>query len=1045
MSNKDAWAESLVGRDWEIFWDTGVNDSSEPKNEMTAITKDGGENFTSRENSEAIVGEEEDEEGDISDWYDGRIIRYESAGAGDFSFDIRFVGEDQIYNMKLSYSSVRPSARAWLIRTKALLSISKSYKWEEFLSVDTSTLDDQQFLEELKQSVSKDWDPTFEPLNDDPSWPNLDQISNIKRLQYEIQAQIYLRAKLAATIGHSEDDENEPTEKYINFLMKHLEKINASCEWYKKCWNLIGKVQATGTEAQLELDFIHKEYVQAGKDNILSIFNSDITASAAKRKLDISPTAWTSRPKRRRARQNLSDPHSIVYNENDPNYDREIEDGSLLSTKDFERFEKKIKEKNVRWPILFLLKMLKVVTCHFQEPVLSWTRDVERMLGDKKNVNNGKDSSEDQLGDEDENGDSEGDKITVEEEWEMCSYDDVKRVLDRLSSHEVLAKFNLSQWSSQLLFKLQQIKDFEVEAHNSILGLADDVKEPARESDPILKRLHELRGRIYNPKFLLGNVTPLAASAASNITKNIVEDACSIREWVIDLTQSERKRERVTFVQETVERASHLPQVPCVPNNSDEPLLNVKVGQILSRVNAVSSKLSSCDQIVSQYEQFLTQSANPQTDSANLQTVDGINKALDTLRSAPALSLVEEKLSIRKDLLLWVDNEKSLLDDPSRKCSFNALQNQYKKLEEILAGSSPFRLSLTKGLRKEEQIEKQICQFIREDVNKLSNNFVQRIETLYANAMAWKERAEAIIYSLRSHGNMLAGDPLSSTKVPAMVDFRRMEDLIHEYDDLHVSIENPYTVIQSVCKHALSWSENVTQIIEKEDDLLISLTECSENRPKGVIIEPARHVLELIIDLLTWHDRVKCAVEKLQFLDGIADNHFIAEIYSFVVEGSEIIQWYSKQRNFGDLSIDLSNIVNLIALTGQGIKPSKILSFSRIEAATIGKRVCNRLASIHFDSKVGDPLLRMVHIVWAINIKACLSRAKAHGPDTCLTLREATALMSKEPKNNGMSPTFFVSHPLREDINILTALIAEFKKVEDEAQRLLTPCQKNFS
>eukprot|EP00546_Thalassionema_frauenfeldii_P020557 CAMPEP_0178903134 /NCGR_PEP_ID=MMETSP0786-20121207/4990_1 /TAXON_ID=186022 /ORGANISM="Thalassionema frauenfeldii, Strain CCMP 1798" /LENGTH=1932 /DNA_ID=CAMNT_0020574475 /DNA_START=167 /DNA_END=5965 /DNA_ORIENTATION=+ len=1046
MSNKDLWAESLVGRDWEIFWENGDTDTSGSNNEIAVESKEEVGDLTSVENSQVFEGkeEEEEEEEDISDWYDGRIINYNLSAAGTLSFDIKFVGEDQTYTMELPPSSVRPSARAWLIRTKALFSISKKYKWEEFLPVDTSTLDDQEYLQQLKNRFLQDSNPCGAPMNErnnSISWPGLNQFSQMKRLQYEAQAQIYLRGKLATVIAHDEEDENEPNEGYLNFLMKQLEKINASCEWYTKCWNLIMKVQVPGKEALLELDTISKEYVQAGRDTILSICDLDITPAAAKRKLD-EPTSGTRRTKRRRFPRNLSEQQGVAYNEEETDHESEWKNSLFLNSKEFEMFEERIKGKTVLWPILLLLEMLKVVTCQIQEPAVCWTREVACVLGDEKKSMEGEDLPEEQSTDEDENGYSDDDEISVEEVVKMYSYDDISSVLNRASCHEVLQKFNLSLWSSRLVFKLQTIKDFEVEAHHCIIGLAKEVEDPSRESDPILKRLYALRDRICKHEYLLQNVTPLAVSSASNITKNLVEDACSIREWVIDLVQSEKNRERIVFLEEIVAKASDLPQIPSVQSHAGEPSLNVKIDRIISRANAVASKLCQCNQTITQYDQYLSKSVSPREDLENFRTIHGISKALNALGSLPVLSLVEEKLSLRKELLLWIDSVKSMFDDANSTLLFVRLQDEYKKLEQILNGSSPARLSLTKGLRKQEQIDKQICQFVREDVNNLSNKFVRRIETLYTKVNSWKERAGAIICSLRFHGNILAGEALSSTKVPAMVDCRRMEDLIDEYEDLNVSIETQYTLIQSVYKHAISWSERVTNVVENESNLLKYLTECSKQRPKGVIVEPARHVLELIIDLLKWHDRVKCAIGKLRSLDGRDNGVLVAKIYSLIIEGSEIIRWYSKQRNFGDFCIDSSNISHIISRITQDVKSSKVLSLSRIQATAIGKRVCERLGSLPFDSEVGAPLFSMVHIVWAINIKEYLSKANVNSDR--LTLQEATVLLAREPKNNGISSKFFVYHPLVEDINKLTALTARFKNVEDEARKLLAPCQNFF-
>eukprot|EP00548_Thalassiothrix_antarctica_P011400 CAMPEP_0194157588 /NCGR_PEP_ID=MMETSP0152-20130528/72578_1 /TAXON_ID=1049557 /ORGANISM="Thalassiothrix antarctica, Strain L6-D1" /LENGTH=330 /DNA_ID=CAMNT_0038866095 /DNA_START=333 /DNA_END=1323 /DNA_ORIENTATION=- len=330
----------------------------------------------------------------------------------------------------------------------------------------------------------------------------------------------------------------------------------------------------------------------------------------------------------------------------------------------------------------------------------------------------------------------------MEEEEALFSYDDIKRALDQACPHEVLMKFDLSHWSSPLDLKLQKNEEFEIEAWNALSRTVDEVDEPSRNSDPVLTKLYELRDKIDAPGSLLANVSPLAKSIPSDMTKEVIENACQTREWIIDFVQIERRRERVSFVEDVIRRAFQLPLMPCLPNDTtDETSLPTKIGEIVSRVHDLDSILSSHIHIIPQYQEYLTQSADAYTDSKDLRSVDGINEALDVLASIPLLSLVEEKLAIRKDLLLWGKEVTIMLDDSNKFSSFDLLEKYCTTFNCILGGSSTYRSELTKELTRNEVIEEEICRFIHEDMNSMYNDIGPKVTKIYSEATAWKKRA----------------------------------------------------------------------------------------------------------------------------------------------------------------------------------------------------------------------------------------------------------------------------------------------------------------
>jgi hypothetical protein len=183
------WARSLVGRDWEIWW----NDEEENKDETeevnvqrpsmndatittkitTATTEIGPIRGTDHHHQGDVIQEsgpipmvvdrqnsgqrssspvapekstnpdaqpkdddkngknnqdgevQSDSEGSIiDDWYAGRVLKMTQQADNVFMFKILFVGDDEIYEMELIPSKVRPSSRGWIVSLFTVLEIT---------------------------------------------------------------------------------------------------------------------------------------------------------------------------------------------------------------------------------------------------------------------------------------------------------------------------------------------------------------------------------------------------------------------------------------------------------------------------------------------------------------------------------------------------------------------------------------------------------------------------------------------------------------------------------------------------------------------------------------------------------------------------------------------------------------------------------------------------------------------------------------------------------------------------------------------------------
>jgi hypothetical protein len=1021
---------------------------TEPKDEKAA-----------EENMEDAEDEEEEV---ISDWYDARILEYKITEGDKVSFKIIFVGEDHTYSMELSPSNIRPSARAWVKRTKKLLSTREAEGWEAALPADTSTLKDQAYLMELKEKLlgsasSEASPPDALHYSGSVAHPGLLDFNEMQLLRYHVKSQIYLRSKLAPIVDLGEKDDDVPTEQYANYLVSCLQKVEACCRWYNNCSKLHKQVyeENANISSDLDVDFVRKSCIEDGRDEIVSTFTMDITPSGSKRSHLSSQPSGARRTKRRKIRRDPSHHVGAGDNLTDNNdYFSDVDERSFFSHKAVERFSKRIGQEASRWFDEILLDMLRSTSYYIQEPLVSWIRKAECFLGDRRETEDDQSSAVTSVEEKEyeegkgKDADELDDDISMDEVDVLYSFEDIKRLLDRIPMQKVLQRFNLSKWTQKLDAKLCRIKEAEEQAWTLLSKLPLEPELSSSGTDVTLMELLELKRELFTPGSFLVNIHPLATSKSSKMTKDVIEDACLVREWVVDLSQAECYRERVVFVQDIVTRASDLPHIPPLPGEATgEGSLASQLAHVMSRIQNVSSKLYSNVHIVTQYERHLTDSSDASTDSQGLRKLKGVKKALDSLAMLPVLSLVEEKLSVRKDMLLWVEHFKSAVPG-SRSIPFPVLEGHYGTLTQILSGMSTSRARLTDGLRRNETMEKEVRQFVREDVNNLTDNIGPEVEKLYLRSAAWKERAEAIIFALQFYGNPYAGKSIKTSRPPVMVDCKRMADLLEEYDTLNVTITDEYNVIQDAYNDTISWSERVASILEGRQNLLSCLKQCREERPKGVIVDPARHILDHIIDLLEWHNSVKSAVKKLQ-LDGTdePDHELHRSLFLLMEEGSEVIEMYSQERN-GDFGFVITgqNVRDLLGRAGLSQNASKVFAVSKVTATPVGSAVCQTLSSLEFDASNGHPLFYLLYVAWTLTVMNFVANAsQASTNPTRPTLTEAIALSLREPTGADVfSAHSLLSSSLQGAVASLKSLIKEGEDLEAEARKIIAPEKDTF-
>jgi hypothetical protein len=370
----------------------------------------------------------------------------------------------------------------------------------------------------------------------------------------------------------------------------------------------------------------------------------------------------------------------------------------------------------------------------------------------------------------------------------------------------------------------------------------------------------------------------------------------------------------------------------------------------------------------------------------DLCTVEGVSNALEELRNVPVITEAEEMAAVRLDVILWQERCQKELRDDDEQPSFARVADLKGNLDAVLAGRSTSRKSILINVLSNEQIDAWIRAFATAEFDLFCEQLVDDVNALYAPAAEWNFRADGIIKTLRMHGNDIVGlHQTSSRKEPAMVDLKRVSDLVVEYDKLRVASPDSISALHKVLDSACKWSHDVQSAVL---DNQLSLNECLGRlkelrilRPKGLVMDPTRNAVDLLIDVLSWHQLVKEALEMLaayaekqvaadEFSDLIADCTFV-----LLREGAEIIELFSErsssQHKF--MASARSTLENLAKLQDTH-RPSRLLSRSKLEANPLGKAILNRLVDRRLDQIEGAPLSWMLYFAWRAAVTVFMKR-----------------------------------------------------------------------
>ncbi|GAX16611.1 hypothetical protein FisN_7Lh346 [Fistulifera solaris] len=922
------WAQGLVGTDVEIDW---RKDAEEGK----ATVPD---------------NDESDEKG----WYVANILAFDQERR---LFKVKFEGEIYLYDMHLKPELVRPSAVAWVKRSLALLQLETEsfHEWIQALPPDTSMLEDSTKIVELEQAKQM--------INaaEESTW--------IRQWIGLIQAQLYLRTRLAPIEREKRrrtvDGIPAPTETYVDYLVQCLKQHKDCAAWYFECEQLIEAANQATTKTKWSSDLVFDVVLKRGCDCLELLKTVDASVSGSKRRSRSSPNERRAK-RRRKAIKDFWTPAGQLHEEFD------VQD--LISFSTFQRFTDQTTVIDRRWYVATFVGMLKMGYTSLIAPLREWKWRVEYALGERD------DPYEQVTASDGESTDQEDVELVNEKATVFVSYDDVHALMDQAKVDTVLSKFDLDV--AQLSSRMKLILEFEKRGTLFVSSVFDEpVTVLDKDQDTICLQLRQLQKESSEPELM--HIHPLG-SVTSSLSRLVIRDALLCREWFLDLCHAETQRERVAFIENIVSRWSYLP-----PINLKE--IEVRSDEIFQRLKMLSARCTDRSMLFDKISTML----NDRSEEARrdgLLCESEVEKACKEFTGAAVLSLAEEKLALRSDLLRW--EQKAKLFMKTDRPFFTDLESLFQELEALFLGNSVSRTALTEGLRQNVLVENEIRAFVKCDDEAISGTLSARLRSLYQKSSNWKERTENIISALLGFGNESLAGCHVQPKHGSMIDIRRIADLLDEYEDLQIDITPCNDLLRRVHDDALKWCDSVASSVK---DPCRSFEACLQaahflgsNRPKGIIVDPTKPIYELIIDLLQWYIAVKALVTS--------PNASRDAVASVLLQGIEVVRFYGDNKYTESISKITPDTANFIMKQVSASRPARLLSLNKIENSELLCHLLNRMVDDCQDDQERHPFLSLLYWLWLLRVEDFIKDANgvAKGGNEA-TLARAKSLLAEQP------------------------------------------------
>ena len=427
------------------------------------------------------------------------------------------------------------------------------------------------------------------------------------------------------------------------------------------------------------------------------------------------------------------------------------------------------------------------------------------------------------------------DALRCDETSNRCSLDDIQRCVKDSQEDVILRKIDLSevvQWLSRIV---GEVVEFQKKAWGTIaegmdacVHLESSVeiersREDLEEGDAILTHLEFLTkdracpnqtGTVQNTHFL---------------TAKTIEMAIFMRKWIIFYHHIRNNRERIKSIEEAYSQ------------RPTEPL------QIPAKYNSVFGTIQQ--EVITEYIGILlthAQQVLPMNWNA-IQSECDCRKALEQMSSGYFLLEDEEKSAVLSDAFAWSERAIALFQSDSpdrehaRKIDFKAIEELYKESQSLKKGKSKTRSVRSKSLLLQPTVDLSVSTFVKQQISLRFGEIEQKVVESYTKGSIWCKKANQITRALRHYGNANAHLSSSiSSKVNNMVDLKLIDDLVKEHEESIFNFPENAAILSRASNHANAWVRTCLHLLPESSasfldpkNLLNSLKEHIAHRPKG--------------------------------------------------------------------------------------------------------------------------------------------------------------------------------------------------------------------
>eukprot|EP00804_Cyclotella_cryptica_P009216 CCRYP_021051-RA/>CCRYP_021051-RA protein AED:0.03 eAED:0.03 QI:195/1/1/1/1/1/8/677/2245 len=997
---------------------------------------------------------------DAVDWYDAKILSYSNG-----EFVVYFLGDDEgvTYKMPLTPEVIRPSVRAWGTRSRCLI--------QHDLDFSKRDNDFESWAKLLRASLP----PSTELSEDAVTFANILDVANscnqtltetddrrkLQEYKQMISMQLHLAKRISPADDGIEDEEDQTSEPgpslssfQVKLLCRYLTEAHDACKWLlseKIPWIILDHLSASNAAAVCVVN-----QKKVSKEEMLSFLVSG--ARCLDRLLRADPDSGVTRSQdrqtgKKKPRLGSSPVESITANNS---LDQMLRNALLcdvtlakvlttVTTQCSERSKTKCVDS-------ILINLIDHTYNSIWKPIADWVETADHIVG--------------------------------EDSQHIFSTREIENHLADAYNSNAVQLADLSPWTLKLEAKLSRAQFFEMETWSAIKACTQlnisrgsiasmEAICASGANDACFAALERLKREASMHPML--NINPLGKALVTSagvqipspLMRSVIDDAIVVRLWVLDLMHAKLVRERSSFIEDVIRRFSALPRLPSPPFggfDSEAQPSALLLENTKDSITILSANCYSYNHIIGNIGASLRSSINVNSNDSNvspdilLRTKTGVASALIELRRLPILSVVEEKLCVRDELIAWNAIALDAINTTSSKLPFTQIQELYDDLENILGMKSKGRAQLCKNLRPNKSVDSEVHLFAVDDEPVICPVSGVWVREQYNKACLWKKKCDSVLSALELHG--FFSRELSAKKGNVgLVDLESINSLCEEHQDVEFASSFPeFDRISGVREKIHQWSIKFDQILSDSITLrerCDRLAALNESRPKGVIVKPTPSTICLWSRVFSWPLKVQEGVKLLtsQFSNWKADHPLESGVHEdrdvhltrllktclrqLIAEGQFFLLTDSVTPSMNRLKDEAIEFI-----CGSEMDPAPLKINAILDSTCHAKIGLNHIFDTKTDEAMGSPLFVLRVLFWKNMVKCFLQSLNNASSDMNTDLHEklnlgnATLLLSLCPKSSGPAPIGIVDD--KSEKERLRALIRDAEELLSRANAILS-------